>query len=102
MLFSLDRSMVDKLENRRLGRKDGRENGPKKRRTRYRGIQLTPRPRDDCSFSLTVFLPCHQCSGLQTANKTTYLEQQVEDFPSGPVVENPPTNAGNTGLITGL
>ena len=25
----------------------------------------------------------------------------LEDFPSGPVIENPPPNAGDTGLIPG-
>ena len=30
------------------------------------------------------------------------LERVWEDFPSGPVVKNPPANAGDTGSIPGL
>ena len=29
-------------------------------------------------------------------------ESNLADFPGGPVVKNPPANAGNTGLIPGL
>jgi len=30
-----------------------------------------------------------------------YLKKSKEDFPGGPVVKNPPANAGDVGLIPG-
>ena len=31
-----------------------------------------------------------------------FTEEEIEDFPGGAVDENPPTNAGDMGLILGL
>ena len=35
------------------------------------------------------------------ANKMENLEEMDRDFPGGPVVKNPPSNAGDTGVIPG-
>ena len=34
--------------------------------------------------------------------KTIFKQDTILDFPGGPVVENPPANAENTGSVPGL
>ena len=38
----------------------------------------------------------------QEGSRAQSLEEWQPSFPDGPVVENPPANAGDTGLIPGL
>ena len=35
------------------------------------------------------------------SKECVYLKFWCEDFPDGPVVKNPPSNAGDTGLVPG-
>ena len=42
------------------------------------------------------------CCWLPRVNEVGFKNEDVSDFPAGPVVENPPANAGNMCSIPGL
>ena len=43
-----------------------------------------------------------KAAGGPCALPVVEVQRQLQDFPGGPVVKNPPANASDTGLISGL